>query len=689
MDKNLYNFFYPKTICIAGASSKPLSIGHELTNCILKYGFTGKLFLTNPKAESILGVKCYSDIKSINEEIDLAIILLPKNLVEEAIDDLIGKNVKSIVLITAGFKETGAEGAEREKSILKKIRENNIRLLGPNCMGLINTDEKIKLNATFVAETPQPSSIAFLSQSGALGAGILNSLRESGITFTHFISVGNKADLNENDLLDFWFEDDKIKIVTMYLESFVDGEEFVKKFLFGRKKKPVIVLKAGRTAGGMKAASSHTGALGSSDKVVDNLLEQAGVIRADNLNDLFNTAKAFDNFNIPAGNKGAVVTNAGGPAIIAVDKLEQCGLKLSVFTEETKEELRKIVHPEGSINNPVDLLPGGDAAAYKKVIETLVKDENVDFVVSIFVEPVMVKPFEVIEAINSIDTDKTIMQTAMPLPEFWKKYDEESVFHKPVFKNPEDPAIVIKNLLSFNRHTGNKRLERNLPAGLTKGMADGFLDNSKIKELFDKYNLPLVKELLLSKDELINAQLEYPVVIKAINKNIIHKSDLDCVRLNVKNKEDLLKNVDEIESSLRQKDFTVEKYLVQPFIRTKFELLVGGFNDRCFGPVIMFGTGGKYVEYVNDTKMVSAYLTGEDIDNLINNTNIGRIIKGVRGDEPVDIAKLKQIIKGLAQMLLDNPGIKEFDSNPLIVDVNNNFYIVDVRIKIENKNGIN
>lgn len=689
MDKNLYNFFYPKTICIAGASSKPLSIGHELTNCILKFGFTGKLFLTNPKAESILGVKCYPDIRSINEEIDLAIILLPKNLVEEAIDELISKNVKSIVLITAGFKETGPEGAEREKSILNKIKANNIRLLGPNCMGLINTDEKIKLNATFVAETPQPSSIAFLSQSGALGAGILNSLRESGITFTHFISVGNKADLNENDLLDFWFEDEKIKIITMYLESFVDGEEFVKKFLFAQKQKPVIILKAGRTAGGMKAASSHTGALGSSDKVVENLMEQAGIIRADNLNDLFNTAKAFDNFNIPAGNKGAVVTNAGGPAIIAVDKLEQCGLKLSTFSEETKEELRKIVHPEGSINNPVDLLPGGDAAAYKKVVETLVKDENVDFVVSIFVEPVMVKPFDVIEAVNSIKTNKTIVQTAMPLPEFWKKYSEESISRKPVFKNPEDPAIVIKNLLAYGKHTGNRRLVRNPQAGLAKGLPDGFIDSSRIKELFEKYNLPIVKEMLLSKEELTDAQLEYPVVIKAVNKNIIHKSDLDCVKLDIKNKEDLLKNIVEIESSLKQKGFTVEKYLVQPFIRTKFELLIGGFTDRCFGPVIMFGAGGKYVEYVNDTKMASAYLNDEDVDDLIDSTNIGRIIKGVRGEQPVDIAKLKQIIKGLAQMLLDNPEIKEFDSNPLIVDVNNNFYIVDVRIKVEKKDGIN
>ncbi|MDP4117343.1 MAG: acetate--CoA ligase family protein, partial [Bacteroidota bacterium] len=420
-----------------------------------------------------------------------------------------------------------------------------------------------------------------------------------------------------------------------------------------------------------------------------NLLEQAGVIRADNLNDLFNTAKGFDNFNLHAGNKGAVVTNAGGPAIIAVDKLEQCGLKLCVFSEETRNALKQIVHPEGSINNPVDLLPGADAAAYKKVVEILLNDENVDFIVSIFVEPVMVKPFDVIEGINSIETNKTIIQTAMPLPEFWQKYNDESAYHTPIFKNLEDPAIVIRNLLSFKKSIEQKRLQKNISLNLTGGLANGFLDNDKIKELFNKYDLPLVKDLILSREEIHSTKLVFPLVIKAINKNIIHKSDLDCVRLNIRNKEELLKNINEIEESLFQKGYVPENYLVQPYIQTKHELLIGGFNDPCFGPVIMFGTGGKYVEYLNDTKMASAYLCDEDINNLIDKTHIGKIIKGVRGETSVDIVKLKDIIKGLAQMLLDNPNIKEFDSNPLIVDVNNNFYIVDVRIKIENNNEIN
>jgi acetate---CoA ligase (ADP-forming) len=357
MNRAINNFFYPKTICIAGASTKEKSIGYELLKSIKQYDYKGKIFPVNPKADEVLGFKCFHSIDEITEKIDLAIVLVPKAFAEETIDILLTNNVKAIILITAGFKETGSEGEAVEKRILEKVKNAGARLVGPNCMGVITTFNDVKLNATFVAEKPEIGATAFLSQSGAIGAAVLNSLRETDIKFGHFISVGNKADIAENDLLKFWQNDDRIKTITFYLESFVNGEEFIKPFINSKITKPVIILKAGRTAGGIKAASSHTGALASNDKVVDAIAKQFNIIRADTLNELFNTAKGLENFPFPNGNKIAVITNAGGPAILAVDALEKEGLKLASLTESTKSKLKEIVHPEGSVNNPVDLLP--------------------------------------------------------------------------------------------------------------------------------------------------------------------------------------------------------------------------------------------------------------------------------------------------------------------------------------------
>ncbi len=300
--ESVFNYyFYPDSICIVGASSKPKSLGYELTKSVKQYGYTGDLALVNPKADEILGFKCYPTIKDVDFRIDLAIVMVPKQFVEETIKSLINKKVQAIILITAGFKETGEAGAEAEQRILKLIRDSNARMVGPNCMGIINAHPSIKMNATFVAEEPLNGTMGFCSQSGAIGAAVLNSLRDTDIKFGQFISVGNKADVNENDLLEYWESCDEVEVMTFYLESFVDGEKFIKYFIDDKITKPVIVLKGGRTSSGIKAASSHTGALGSSDKVVDAVLNQFGIIRADDLNDMFNTAKGFEDFPTSKG----------------------------------------------------------------------------------------------------------------------------------------------------------------------------------------------------------------------------------------------------------------------------------------------------------------------------------------------------------------------------------------------------
>ncbi|MGD8779180.1 MAG: acetate--CoA ligase family protein [Ignavibacteria bacterium] len=691
MSFEIRNFFYPKSICVVGASTKEKSIGYELLKTISTFGYREIIYPVNPKAESVLGYKCYKSIEEINAQIDLAIIAVPKQFVGVSIDTLLQKGVKSIVLITAGFKEIGKAGEEIENKILQKIKDAGARMVGPNCMGVINTVADVKLNATFVAEKPEFGNTGFFSQSGALGAAVLNSLRETNIKFAHFISAGNKADINESDLLKYWQTDDNIKTLTYYLESFVNGEKFIIPFLKNEIDKPVIVLKAGKTAGGMKAASSHTGALSSKDKVVDALLNQFGIIRVKDLNEMFNTAKGFENFKSPKGNRVAVITNAGGPAILAVDSLVKENLELAELTEETRNKLREIVHPEGSINNPVDLLPGGNAEAYKKVNEIVIEDDNVDAVISIFVEPVMVKPFDVVEAVYDVKTDKPIIQAVMPLPEFWDIYKRDSKKQLPVFKNPEEPAEVISNMLFYNK-SKRKLTENKNQYELILGCKEskeynfekGFLTQKNVNEIAFDYGIPVIKNILIKTGSLERLHDEiYPLVIKGIGKDAIHKSELNAVKLDIRNKDELLASAEEIEKSFIKYNFKLDEFLIQPFIKTKHEILLGGFRDPSFGPVIMFGTGGKYVEVVCDTVIKSAYLCGEDIDDMISSTVIGKILKGVRGERPIDIDNVKNIILSSARMLIENKNITEFDLNPLIVADDNSLHAVDIRIKWE------
>ncbi len=683
MGSLLSGFFYPSSICIAGASSKAKSIGYELLKSIISYGYTGKIYPVNPNADEILNQRCFKSISEINEEIDLAIVAVPKKFVEESIDDLLKKNVKSIILITAGFRETGKEGEEFENRILSKIKKAGARLVGPNCMGVINTLDKTKLNATFVAEKPEQGSIAFLSQSGSIGAAILNSLRNTEIKFAHFISVGNKADVCENDLLAFWEEDNNIKTICLYLESFSDGENLIKSFADGEIKKPVIILKAGNSSSGMKAASSHTGALGSDNKVVDSVLNQFGIIRTQTLDALFNTAKGFENFNLPRGNRIAVVTNGGGYGILTVDSLEKNNLKLAELNDSTKKRLKEIIHPEGSAENPVDLLPAATAEIFKSVNEILCDDENVDVVISVFVEPVMVGAFEVIEAVNSINVSKPIFQVVMPLPEFWEKYKSGSATNKLLFKSVEEAVSTVSNMFFYSNRKSKREYLQLKRQNNIQG-SSRFLSIEEVNELAETYQLPVIESLLVDSRSLNKNDLKisYPLVLKGISRELVHKSDINGVCVNIKNREKLFEAEMKILCSFKEHNISLEKFLIQPYIKSKHELLIGGFRDSNFGPMIMFGTGGKYVETFDDTALKSAYISDEDMDEIITSTKIGKILGGVRGEKPVNLAPVKQLIKSCAQMMLDNPNISEFDFNPVIVTAGNSLSIVDTRIKL-------
>jgi len=682
-EKELKNFFYPLSVCILGASSKEKSVGYEILKSIKYYGYTGSVYPVNPNVDFILDYPCFKSIEDINYKIDLAVIIVPKAYIERSIELILNKGIKSIIIVTAGFKETGKEGEELENKILNKVKAAGARMIGPNCMGIINTLDTVRLNATFVAEKPETGRTAFFSQSGAIGAAVLNSLRETGIRFGHFISAGNKADLSENDIIDFWQSDNNIDIMTLYLESFADGEAFIKKLTKEKAHKPIIILKAGRSEEGIRAASSHTGALGSSDKVVNTVLDQFGIIRAENLNEMFNTSKGFESFAAPKGNRVAVVTNAGGPAILTVDAIVKNKLRLAKFSSNTMMDLRGIVRAEGSINNPVDLLPGGTVDQFKAVNEIVLADENVDAVISIFVEPVMVPAFEVVEKINSIINEKPVFQVVMPLPEFWERYRLNSKHKTPVFRNPEEPANVISNILFYEGKKQKGGFYQPKKSKLNFENESGLISIQSINKIAEYYNLPIVRTIIISTSQMkrFNCSIDYPSVLKGLSKAVTHKTELKAVKVDIKSEDELLFFAGQIKDNFEKYNIELEGYLIQPFIKPKHELIVGGFRDNSFGPMIMFGSGGKYVEYYEDTFLKSAYLCEKDLDEIIERTNIGRILKGVRGESPVDLQGIKRIIMSSASMMLDNPQITEFDFNPIIIDENNSLSIVDARIK--------
>lgn len=673
------SFFSPATVCVPGASSKPLSIGYELLATMKKSGFTGTVLPVNPKADEILGYRCYASIQALPTVPDLSIILTPKQSVYATVEELLKLGCRAFIVITAGFRETGEEGRKNEQALVALVKSYGAFMTGPNCMGVINTDPSVRLNATFVAEQPVGGNAGFLSQSGALGAAVLNSLRLTGYKFKHFVSLGNKAHLTENEVTAYWLGSNAISSVGMYLESFSGGEDFLKMLFGSPAEKPLFVLKAGNSDSGRKAAASHTGALGASTDVVNAVLKQSGCIRVKSVSELFNSIRGYEAFPLPKGNRTAIVTNAGGPAILCVDACDANGLTLAQLSEETKTKLREFVHPEGSVNNPVDLLPGGNAEQYTRAADLLLQDESVDSVIIIFVEPVMVQPQGVISGVNSIASDKPLLTSVLPLPEFWQTDYEQLTGGKPLFRTTEEPAEVIKNLLQFyNRKTKQSRIEPAQQQLQINEAGPGMLDAATTSRLLQQYKLPVSRQELYSPDEVLNMDVPFPVVLKGVSAQLVHKTEHKAVAVNLKNKEEFEAEVVAMKQRL---SFCGDlRFLVQPFHTPVMEVLIGGMRDSSFGPVIMFGTGGKYVEVFADRAIRSAYLSDSDIAEMLNETKAGKILQGTRGEKPADTAAIKLLIKQTAQLLLDYPEITEMDLNPAIITSEGKPVIVDARV---------
>lgn len=690
----------PRSVAVIGASAREDSVGRAVFANILFSGYKGIVYPVNPRVKSILGVRAYPTILDIPDEVDLAIIIVPNITVKKVIEECGAKGVKGAVIITAGFKEIGAEGEKLEKEVVEAARKNRISIIGPNCVGLINTDPQVSLNATFARPfTPRPGHIAFISQSGAFGVAALEYARRRDIRLSKFISVGNKADVNENTLLPALRDDEQTRVILLYLEDLVNPAEFMELSREIGEKKPILVIKSGRTTAGARAASSHTGALAGSDEIYNAFFTQAGVIRVDSLEELFDCGLAFASQPAPKSNRVAIITNAGGPGIVATDTIIRQGARLASLDARTKERLARLLPPTAALENPVDLIGDAKEDRYESAIRIVLEDDSVDGAV-IICTPTVFTDLEAIartiqETVPRYGKPVTVCFMGTEDVEKATRILEEAGIPHYVF--PEIAAKVMARLTQYGWWvrrplTGIKKFEdvdkKKVEAILKKARQEGrkFLPEPESYALLQAYGFPLASYALVRTEEECLEQAErlgFPVVLKVVSPQILHKIDVGGVRLNIEDREHALKAYREMMTSIKQKMPEAEIWgvLVQKMIKGGKETILGLKRDPLFGPVIMFGLGGVYVEATRDVSFRIAPLRELTAARMIREIRGYRILEGFRGEERSDVEKIEECLKRLSQLALDFPEINELDINPLIVlSQGKGALVVDARI---------
>ncbi len=695
------NFFYPKSIAIIGASSKPGNLSYELIGNLLKFNYNGAIFPINPKADIVNTLKAYKSVLDVKSDIDLAVIMVPKALVLNAIDECYKKNINSVILITAGFKETGSEGEKLENELLDKIQKYNIRLVGPNCMGIINSKPGVSLNGTFVLVEPHNGGIGFCSQSGALGAAVLKTVQQNDIGMGQFISIGNKADVTENDILEYWKYNDDIKVITLYLESFSNPVQFTQIVKQITKSKPVIIIKAARTSAGMKAASSHTGALASGDAIANALIEQSGAIRVYTVGQMFSLAKAFDKANNPRGKRVGILTNAGGPAILCVDECAQNGLEVPEMSDEAKKKIMEFAPPEASLHNPVDLLPSASAEMWAKAARYMIEDDNFDSLIVIMGPPLMHDTVEIMAEVNKAisSTDKAVLFVIMSQDENILKLQLLAPEHPPLYKYPESAARSLGEMIKYNEYkirervkkaefSVNKKDVQKIFSTITE-RGDFYLDFEIVNKILKAYDLPIIDTYTLrdisSTIECAN-KTRYPVVLKSVGKELIHKTDVGGVKLDIKNQKELMNAITEINESLKSKNLfaKLEGYLIQPYFKGGIETILGVVKDQGAGHLIMFGLGGIMVELLKDVKFRLKGLDETDAMEMIKSLKGYKILEGIRGTKGADIDYIVECIIKLSTLVEDFPAFEEIDLNPFVVSSDRKrSKILDARMRVK------
>lgn len=689
----------PASVAVVGASRSADTIGHQILANLIDHRFTGPVFPVNPKARSLHGVKAYPRIGEVPDPVDLAVISVPREHALQVVEECGAAGVKGVVVITAGFREVGAEGAALEDRLTAIVRGNGMRMVGPNCMGVLNTAEDVSMNATFAPGMPPGGRVAFMSQSGALGLSVLDYAREYGIGIAQFVSVGNKPDVSGNDLLEQWERDEGVDVILMYVENFGNPTKFRQLAERIAKRKPIVVLKSGRSRVGAKAASSHTGALAASDVAVDALLGQAGVLRATSIEELFDMAMAFTTQPAPRSRRTAVVTNSGGPGILAADAMEPQGLELVELRAETVERLRPLFPPEASLRNPLDMIASAQPSNYRSALTALLEDPGIDSVVSIFVPPLGVRQEDVAEAIVSVaeaHPAKPVLAVLMGragLPEGRAELNAAGI---PAYIFPESAARALAALVRHREFAEREErpierlaVDRERALGIVRrATAEGRakLDELEALDLLDAYGIPVAEAALAADAHAAVAaaqEIGFPVVIKVVSPEIVHKSDVGGVVVGVASAEDVQREVDALFTRIRERqpDAHVDGVLVQRMVAGGHETIVGITRDRMFGPLVMFGLGGIYVEALHDVVFRVAPIDDREAGGMVEGIRGARLLHGIRGQPPADRAALVDVLRRIAQLAADIPEIQELDINPLVA-LESGAVAADARVRV-------
>ncbi len=694
------SFFNPQSVAIVGASRQEGKVGYEILKNIIDARFEGEIFPVNPKADTIEGLKCYPDLQSIGKVPDLVIIIIPAKFVPAMMQQCVKVGVKSVIIITAGFKEVGEEGRELEKRISQIARQAGIRLIGPNCLGLIVPANK--LNACFGGKLPAVGSIGYLSQSGALLTAILDMANASGIGFSKLVSIGNKADVNELDLISAFALDPNTKVIAGYLESITDGDAFVREAEQISQEKPILLVKSGGTSAGAKAASSHTGSLAGSETAYECVFERAGIIRCDSIRSQFDYAQAFAYQPLPKGKRIAVITNAGGPGIMATDAIVQQGLDFAEMTEQTIEKLTAALPAAANCHNPIDVLGDALADRYEAALDIVLDDPNVDAVLVILTPQAMTQAAETAEAIIEIirlKPDKPVLACFMGAE---KIAEATRILRKgkiPQIDCTQSAVATIRVMTDYVRWlarpkrvvklfvVNRRKVETIVQRHLRQGARE--IAENESKEILEAYGFVTPKGSIAATAEQavgIASQLGFPVVLKIWSPDILHKSDVGGVQVGLKSVKAVKDAFDLMMYRIPKKmpDAHILGVLVQEMCGGGKEVILGMKRDPHFGPLMMFGMGGTMVEVLKDVAFYLAPLTAEEAKQMLVKTRTYQMLKGVRGEEGVDIDALAEGLQRLSQLVTEFAQIQELDINPFMVGPEGTTPIaVDARISVE------
>ncbi|MGF3522733.1 MAG: acetate--CoA ligase alpha subunit, partial [Candidatus Bathyarchaeia archaeon] len=702
---NLEKIFNPKSVAIIGASNTEGSVGYAIVKNFTNSGYSGRVYYVNIRKSEILGVKTYSSVEQIPESVDLALIATPAKTVPAVVEECGRAGVKGVIIVSAGFKETGAEGKALEEQILCIAKKYGVRVIGPNCIGVIRPS--INLNATFVDKMPKPGKVAFLSQSGALGSAILDWAIHENIGFSNFVSVGSMIDVDFGDIIDFFGTDPKTKSILMYVEGITEARKFMSAARHFARTKPIIVVKSGRFSESAKAAASHTGSLSGEDAIYNAAFKRAGIVRVDEIADLFNAAEVLGTQPLPRGPRLAIITNAGGPGVMTTDSLIARGGQLAKLSQKTLDTLNSILPPFWSRGNPIDVLGDAKADRYRVAVEACLNDENIDGILVIFTQQAVSAAVDIAKDIVELVQSKTYQNKTI-LTSFMG-YDAVEEANRilnanniPTYSTPEQ---AIKTYMYMYQYQRNLELIYETPEDLSVDVAPpkrpinvilrnaavenrDILTEDEAKKILKYYNFPVVETAVANNVEEAIAyaqKMGFPVVLKILSPQIVHKSDAGGVILNVNSPAEVREAFDILiqRATACNPEAQIIGVTVQPMVQKKgHEVIIGAKTDPLFGPVILFGMGGVGVELFKDYAIGLPPLNTTLIRMMLEETKVYTLLKGYRNCPSVNIKKLEETLLLFSQLLMDFPQIKEIDINPLLLN-SDEACILDARIVVD------